>query len=308
MRSTARAHGTRWADPYRRPLSRRRSSSPAPGTTVAGPSPTCEPGRREQPAGQQAGLGQRERHGVGAGHPEHGHRVGRPSPRPRRPIRAPRSTADRSRRPRPRSPAPIPRPRPPAPPVASPWPRRPSSPSRSKQLVGHRSPLAMTVRRISLVPPRMVHDGDTRSARARSRTKVLRLSVRRLELDQALDPGHDVLLELGAQVLADGRFHRGGTSLVDHPGDGERHLADAPPAADHVTEEGDRLLPELVAVLAEEMLDHQVGGDPSLRAGPLEAQLRRVLLPTLALDADQQVVGHEHVVEDDLVELGACRR
>ena len=117
-----------------------------------------------------------------------------------------------------------------------------SAVSSEERVDGHRSPLAITPRRISLVPPRTVHDGATSTARASSRWNVDDDAERRLDVDQRLDARHHLLLELGAEVFAE----RGLDRRLTVPSSIMRATVSdtcrmRPPARDGVAEEAHRV-------------------------------------------------------------------
>src|SRR5256884_6015853 len=188
-----------------------------------------------------------------------------------------------------------------------------SGPARPAQIVGG----LLKVRWASSQPEPARDDAAQDLARAtteRERRRVLdevadRLRgvtarrKRRLDARERVDDLGDLLLERRAHVLD----HRGLEVRIvaglEHAGDGERHLAQRHEVRDQPADDGGGTLARVLPDLADQLDEQHQPRQYPLGPAPLEGELRRHLLPARALLAHPHLLGDEHVLEKDHVEV-----
>ena len=119
------------------------------------------------------------------------------------------------------------------------------------------------------MPPRIVNDGAPRIAAASSRSNSDSDGGIGVVGHEPPDRVEHVLLKARAQLLDERRLGRRRLAGVEQARDRQRQRANPPPAGDGLAQ---RRLRALVAsaVLAQVLLDHQVGGQPAL--GPARSK------------------------------------
>jgi hypothetical protein len=130
----------------------------------------------------------------------------------------------------------------------------------------------------------------------------------RLDAEESVDHLGNLLLERGAEILHHRRLEVRILSRLEHHGDGQRHLPEGGEMSGQAADHHRRALARLATNLADQLDDEPDRRQIALGAAPLEGELGGDLLPPVAVLAHQHVVGHEAVLEVDLVEVVSARQ
>src|SRR3990172_6075573 len=125
----------------------------------------------------------------------------------------------------------------------------------------------------------------------------------RLDPQERVDHFGDLLLEARAHVLDHGGLEVRILARLQHARHGQRHLPEGRHVRDQPSDDDRRAFAGFRACLADQLDDELDGGEVALGAAPLEGELRRHLLPPVAVLAYQHVVRHEDVLEVHFVEM-----
>ena len=162
----------------------------------------------------------------------------------------------------------------------------------------------MMPRRISVVPPWMVSLGAIMVAKASCSSSVARL------LDLGLEEGGELAHAVGqfllpdrAEVLDDRAFDHRLLAGLQHAGDRHRHAPQRVQLRDQPAEPFGAAQIGLGAERADQLDQHVEGLEEALRPAALVGELAGRLLPGAVDLAEHVIVGHEGVVEHDLVEV-----